>query len=63
MIWANDRIRTQYYAAVGQPFSGIAWNSSMVPEDFDRDLALDGRYNQYGVKDIEYIQHKRISFY
>ena len=43
MVWANNRIRTQYFGGVGRLFNGISWNSSQVPDDFNaiRDYGKD----------------------
>jgi len=35
MVWANNKVRTVYKSGVGQNFTGISWNSSLVPQNFD----------------------------
>jgi hypothetical protein len=69
MPWANNRIRVQYYGAVGQRMWGRTWNSSQVGDDFDKDLDWDkagtedkpGEIKSYNSTETFWI--KRVSFY
>ena len=60
MHWSNNRIRTAYYAGVGQLFKGRAWNSSEVSKDFNKDTNWKGEQN---ITEIESLNLKRVSYY
>ena len=61
MIWANNRIRTQYYAGVGRNFTGVAWRSDDIDSGFDR--ANDATWGVQGANLTKDFNLKRVSFY
>ena len=78
MPWANNKIRTQYYAGVGQRFYGQTWNDSTIPEEvknkgdyYKEDnwsenpivKKVDGTNLNLNITKIEEISLKRVSFY
>jgi len=61
MIWANNRIRTQYYAGVGRNFTGVAWRSDKIDPGFEP--PNDKTWNLPGANLTKKFNLKRVSFY
>ena len=60
MEWANNRIRVQYKGSIGRLFSGVTWNSTEVPEDFD--MLKDFDKDIKGVNQVYNISFERKSY-